>query len=209
MPGMSWPLGWMFGCSVPVDSFWAIHACASAAQSTWPAERQKMIMCNWKVQANRRHYGAALIVKLLQQWAHVKKRLAKMSSKAQKTFPVHAHHSLTWILLVLERLHPLLLAQRPLRPGLSSLIPHLSLLDSPERRNPSRFRLWFASPASLWLTGKSCWGSCAATLHLCVDVQWSSTESVSFDMSCCYLNWPGSCSRHNCELFSFLSKRWK
>ena len=32
---------------------------------------------------------------------------------------------LTWILLVLKGLHPLLLAQRPLRPRLSSLIPHL------------------------------------------------------------------------------------
>lgn len=36
-PGMSWPLGWLLCCgSAPVDSFWAIHACASAAQSTWP-----------------------------------------------------------------------------------------------------------------------------------------------------------------------------
>lgn len=44
---------------------------------------------------------------------------------------VQVHQSLTWILLVLERLHPLLLAQRPLRPGLSSsLVPHLSPLDS-------------------------------------------------------------------------------
>lgn len=39
---------------------------------------------------------------------------------------MYAHHSLTWIVLVLERLHPLLLAQRPLRPGLSPLVPHRS-----------------------------------------------------------------------------------
>lgn len=38
-PGMSWPLGWMFCCSPPVDSFWAIHACARAAQSTWPGKK--------------------------------------------------------------------------------------------------------------------------------------------------------------------------
>lgn len=41
-------------------------------------------------------------------------------------FMVHMNHLLTWILLVLERLHPLLLAQRPLWPRLSSLVPHLS-----------------------------------------------------------------------------------
>jgi len=36
---ISWPLGWIPGWSgtAPVDSFWAIHACARAAQSTWPA----------------------------------------------------------------------------------------------------------------------------------------------------------------------------
>lgn len=48
--------------------------------------------------------------------------------------------SLTWILLVLERLHPLLLAQRPLRPGLSSLIPHHSPLDS-HLKHPSHLDL--------------------------------------------------------------------
>lgn len=38
----------------------------------------------------------------------------------------------TWILLVLKRLHPLLLTQRPLLPGLSSLVPHTeSLVHSP------------------------------------------------------------------------------
>lgn len=41
---------------------------------------------------------------------------------------MHMNHLLTWILLMLERLHPLLLAQRPLWPRLSSLVPHLSLL---------------------------------------------------------------------------------
>lgn len=37
-PGISWPLGCIGCCSVPgpLDSFWAIQACASAAQSTWP-----------------------------------------------------------------------------------------------------------------------------------------------------------------------------
>lgn len=36
-----------------------------------------------------------------------------------------AFYILTWILLVLKWLHPLLLVQRPLLPRLSTLIPHL------------------------------------------------------------------------------------
>lgn len=59
-----------------------------------------------------------------------------------KHFLVHVHQSLTWILLVLERLHPLLLAQRPLRPGLSSLVPHHSLLDS-HLKHPGQLELDF------------------------------------------------------------------
>lgn len=48
---------------------------------------------------------------------------------AKMPFVVHEHHSLTWIMLMLKRLHPLLLAKRPLRPGLSSLVPHCSFHD--------------------------------------------------------------------------------
>lgn len=40
---MSWPLGWIpcWSATLPVDSFCAIHACARAAQSTWPAKKHK------------------------------------------------------------------------------------------------------------------------------------------------------------------------
>lgn len=105
-PGMSWPLGRMLGCSGPVVSFCAIHACARAAQSTWPAHRQKVLL------------------------VYCAKKPCRGSDLLQKNIlMVHLHRSLTWILRVLERLHPLLLAQGPLRPGLSSLVPHHSLLD--------------------------------------------------------------------------------
>lgn len=60
---------------------------------------------------------------LLRLWS---RRLLLGYPCLSQSSPVH----LTWILLVLERLHPLLLAQRPLRPGLSSLVPHHSARDS-------------------------------------------------------------------------------
>lgn len=71
----------------------------------------------------------------------------------KKRLPLCMCISLTWILLVLERLHPLLLAQRPLRPGLSSLVPHLAPLDS-HLKYPEQpaFSLWFAPSAWLLLT---------------------------------------------------------
>lgn len=126
-PGISWPLGWMVGCcSAPVDSFWAIHACARAAQSTWPAQSHTIKADIWLDYIM--HVEWSSNYQTPDVWEHPQVSFWRNTASVLR---VH-HHSLTWILLVLERLHPLLLAQRPLRPGLSSLIPHLSSRLTPE-----------------------------------------------------------------------------